>query len=90
MNQLRALMAEHNLTRADVARLLGLPVKNYTHSSVQSWLAGKRNMPPSKLELLRMKLQADYLQKQPITEVHIGARRTIYAEPTANTDSARA
>lgn len=56
MHQLRALMAEHNLTRADVARLLGLPVKNYTHSSVQSWLAGKRNMPPAKLELLRLKL----------------------------------
>lgn len=55
---LRALMAEHNLTRADVARLLGLPVKNYTHSSVQSWLAGKRNMPPSKLELLRLKLSS--------------------------------
>ena len=58
MNQLRALMAEHNLTRADVARLLGLPVKNYTHSSVQSWLAGKRNMPAAKLELLRLKLSS--------------------------------
>lgn len=56
MNQLRALMTEHNLTRADVARLLGLPVKRYTHSSVQSWLAGKRNMPAAKLELLRLKL----------------------------------
>jgi len=58
VNQLRALMAEHNLTRADVARLLGLPVKNYTHSSVQSWLAGKRNMPAAKLELLRLKLSS--------------------------------
>jgi hypothetical protein len=46
-------------------------------------------MPAAKLELLRMKLQADHLQKHPITEVHIGARRTIYAEPTASTDNAR-
>lgn len=55
---LTELMTAHKLTRADVARLLGLPVKNYTHSSVQSWIAGKRNMPPSKLELLRLKLSS--------------------------------
>lgn len=89
MNQLRALMNEHNLTRADVARLLGLEVRRHSHGTVDAWLSGRRNMPPAKLELLRMKLQADHLQKHPITEVHIGARRTIYAEPTASTDNAR-
>lgn len=56
LDQLRALMAQHNLTRADVARLLGLEVKAHTHSTVQNWLAGRRNVPAAKLELLRMKL----------------------------------
>ena len=56
MNQLRALMAEHNLTRADVARLLGLDVRKHSHGTVDAWLSGRRNMPPAKLELLRLKL----------------------------------
>ena len=56
MNQLRALMAEHNLTRADVARLLGLEARKHSHGTVDAWLSGRRNMPPAKLELLRLKL----------------------------------
>ena len=59
MNQLRALMAEHNLTRADVARLLGLEVRRHSHGTVDAWLSGRRNMPPSKLELLRLKLSSE-------------------------------
>lgn len=54
---LRALMAEHNLTRADVARLLGLPVQRYSHGTVDAWLSGRRNIPPSKLELIRLKIE---------------------------------
>lgn len=56
MTQLRTLMTEHNLTRADVARLLGLEVRRHSHGTVDAWLSGRRNMPPSKLELLRLKL----------------------------------
>lgn len=56
MNQLRALMTQHNLTRADVARLLGLEVRKHSHGTVDAWLSGRRNMPPAKLELLRIKL----------------------------------
>ena len=58
MNQLRALMAEHNLTRADVARLLGLEVRRHSHGTVDAWLSGRRNMPAAKLELLRLKLSS--------------------------------
>lgn len=54
--QLRALMAEYNLTRADVARLLGLKVTRYSNGTVDSWLSGHRNCPPTKLELLKLKL----------------------------------
>lgn len=53
---LTELMAAHKLTRADVARLLGLPVRRYSHGTVDAWLSGRRNMPASKLELIRMKL----------------------------------
>lgn len=55
-NPLRALMAERGLTRADIARLLGLPVTRYSHRSVDNWLDGVCDMPPMKLELLRLKL----------------------------------
>ena len=50
------LMTQHNLTRADVARLLGLEVRKHSHGTVDAWLSGRRNMPPTKLELLRLKL----------------------------------
>jgi transcriptional regulator with XRE-family HTH domain len=53
---LRALMTQHNLTRADVARLLGLEVRRHSHGTVDAWLSGRRNMPAAKLELLRLKL----------------------------------
>lgn len=55
MNQLRTLMNEHNLTRADVARLLGLEVRRHSHGTVDAWLSGHRNCPPAKLELLAIK-----------------------------------
>lgn len=48
-------MNEHNLTRADVARLLGLEVRRHSHGTVDAWLSGRRNMPPAKLELLAIK-----------------------------------
>lgn len=54
--ELRELIHQHSLTRADVCRLLDLPVKNYTHSTLQSWLAGSRTMPAMKLTLLRLRL----------------------------------
>lgn len=54
---LRDLMTQHNLTRADVARLLGLEVRRHSHGTVDAWLSGRRNMPAAKLELLRMKLE---------------------------------
>lgn len=50
------IMAAHSLTRADVARLLGLPVKRYSHRSVDNWLGGVCDMPAMKLELLELKL----------------------------------
>lgn len=56
MTQLRTIMTQHNLTRADVARLLGLEVRKHSHGTVDAWLSGRRNMPPAKLELLRLKL----------------------------------
>ena len=46
---LRALMTQHNLTRADVARLLGLEVRRHSHGTVDAWLSGRRNMPAAKL-----------------------------------------
>lgn len=49
------LMAAHSLTRADVARLLGLKVTRYSNGTVDSWLSGHRNCPPAKLELLAIK-----------------------------------
>lgn len=55
---LRDLMTQHNLTRADVARLLGLEVRRHSHGTVDAWLSGRRNMPAAKLELLRIKLTA--------------------------------
>jgi len=57
VNQLRTLMNEHNLTRADVARLLGLEVRRHSHGTVDAWLSGRRNIPPSKLELIRLKIE---------------------------------
>ena len=51
------LMAAHNLTRADVCRLLSINVRRYSSSTVDGWLSGARNMPPAKLELLKMKLE---------------------------------
>lgn len=50
------LMAAHSLTRAEVCRLLGISVRRYSSSTIDAWLSGARNMPPSKLELLRLKL----------------------------------
>lgn len=52
---LTELMAAHQLTRADVARLLGLKVTRYSNGTVDSWLSGHRNCPPAKLELLAIK-----------------------------------
>lgn len=54
---LTELMTAHKLTRADVARLLGLPVQRYSHGTVDAWLSGRRNIPPSKLELIRLKIE---------------------------------
>ena len=68
MTQLRTLMTEHNLTRADVARLLGLEVRRHSHGTVDAWLSGRRNMPPAKLELLRLKLSS-----APTAPAHSGA-----------------
>lgn len=50
------LMAAHKLKRADVARLLDLPVKRYSHRSVDRWIDGTTPMPPIKLAYLRDKL----------------------------------
>ena len=50
------LMAVHQLTRADVCRLLAINVRRYSSSTVDGWLSGARNMPPAKFELLRLKL----------------------------------
>lgn len=50
------LIAAHQLTRADVCRLLGINVRRYSSSTVDAWLSGARNMPSAKLELLRLKL----------------------------------
>ena len=51
------IMAAHQLTRADVCRLLGINVRRYSSSTVDAWISGARNMPPAKLELLRIKLE---------------------------------
>lgn len=50
------VMSAHQLTRADVSRLLGIPVRKYSSGTVDAWLSGARNIPPTKLELLRLKL----------------------------------
>jgi len=50
-------MAQYTLTRADVCRLLGINVRRYSSSTVDGWLSGARNMPPAKLELLKIKLE---------------------------------
>jgi transcriptional regulator with XRE-family HTH domain len=50
------LMAEHNLTRADVARMLGLkPRHGGSHGTVDMWLSGANRIPVSKLELIALK-----------------------------------
>ena len=54
--ELIALMEQHGLKRADVARLLDLPVKRYSHRSVDRWIDGTTPMPPIKLAYLRDKL----------------------------------
>lgn len=55
--ELVLLMAQYTLTRADVCRLLGINVRRYSSSTVDGWLSGARNMPPAKLELLKIKLE---------------------------------
>ena len=55
---LRVLMDERQLTRADVARLLSMPIRRYSSGTVDAWLSGRRNMPAAKLELLRLKVAA--------------------------------
>jgi len=53
------LMAAHNLTRGDVARILGLqPRPGGSHGTVDMWLSGARNIPASKLELIAIKAPA--------------------------------
>lgn len=55
-DRLRALMSEHNLTRGDIARMLGLtPRQGGSHGTVDMWLSGGRNIPASKLELIEIK-----------------------------------
>lgn len=56
-NELRMLMHKHQLMRADVAELLGMAVRKYSNGTVDAWLSGRRNIPPAKLELLKMKLE---------------------------------
>ena len=51
---LRELMDERGLSRADVARALGLPVRHYSHGSVDAWLSGSRSMPACKLQLVEL------------------------------------
>lgn len=54
--RLRSLMSEHNLTRGDVAKILGLePRQGGSHGTVDMWLSGARNIPASKLELIEIK-----------------------------------
>jgi len=53
--ELRAIMSAHNLTRGDVARILGLtPRPGGSHGTVDGWLSGARGMPAGKLELIGM------------------------------------
>ena len=50
------LMAAHNLTRGDVARMLGLtPRAGGSHGTVDMWLSGKNRIPAAKLELIEIK-----------------------------------
>ena len=50
------LMATHNLTRGDVARMLGLtPRAGGSHGTVDMWLSGKNRIPAAKLELIEIK-----------------------------------
>ena len=52
------LMTAHQLTRGDVARMLGLtPRPGGSHGTVDMWLSGKNRIPPSKLELIRLKIE---------------------------------
>lgn len=52
------LMAAHQLKRADIATLLGMPVRKYSNGTVDAWLSGRRNMPAIKLAYLRTLLNA--------------------------------
>ena len=50
------LMAAHQLTRGDVARMLGLtPRAGGSHGTVDMWLSGKNRIPAAKLELIEIK-----------------------------------
>jgi len=54
--ELCAIMTAHDLTRGDVARILGLtPRPGGSHGTVDGWLSGARRMPASKLELIGIK-----------------------------------
>lgn len=56
LERLQSVMAAHNLTRGDVARMLGLePRPGGSHGTVDMWLSGARNIPASKLELIEIK-----------------------------------
>lgn len=56
LERLQSVMAAHNLTRGDVARMLGLePRPGGSHGTVDMWLSGARNIPASKLELIELK-----------------------------------
>ncbi len=50
--QLKQLMADHNLSIQDTAALLG-----YTEAAIYHWLNGTRKMPDPILELLTLKLK---------------------------------
>lgn len=50
------IVAAHQLKRADIATLLGMPVRKYSNGTVDAWLSGRRNMPAMKLAYLRVKL----------------------------------
>ena len=53
------IMAAHQLTRGDIARILGLePRSGGSHGTVDMWLSGARNIPASKLELIAIKAPA--------------------------------
>jgi len=81
LEALRAIMEAYNLTRGDIARILGLtPRRGGSHGTVDNWLAGRVGIPRAKLRLIHMvapgyKRPADAPQRRTLKPAEVATSR---------------